>query len=86
MPAFDEPMRAIAKAAKERDWATIDAVLEDRLRLGNRSVMRGFSDARGDALPRLDQPDPVMLADLPSREGITVTAKHGTPQWRHLAQ
>lgn len=77
MAYFDDPIRAIAKAAKLRDWATIDAVLEDLRVCGRVSVVRGFIDARkalGEpGLPALDRPEPVTIHDLPKRHGKPVT-------------
>lgn len=85
MTYFDDPWRSLAKAARQRDWATIDAILDDRLRLGNVSVMRGFGDARLEAgeevRTKLETPDPVLISDLPSREGIEVYDEL-SPKWR----
>lgn len=77
MPYFDEPWREIAKAAKLRDWATIDAVLEDRKLRGNAQVARGQRDARRElgeepALPQLERPEPVTILDLSPDECATV--------------
>jgi hypothetical protein len=90
---FDDPWRAIAKAARLRDWATIDAVLEDKRLAGSTSVRRGFSDARKalgqePTLPTLPAPEPVTIHDLPSREGLIIEGKPDTTEarvWRRKA-
>lgn len=88
MSYFDEPFRTIACAARMRDWATIDAVLEDLRVQGRIGVIRGFSDARKrlglePPPPALHAPDPVTIHDLPSREGIEIIGAEGdSRRWR----
>lgn len=83
MAHFDEPWRAVACAARLRDWAAVDAVLEDLRVQGRFPVMRGFQDAakqQGDeqTLPRLDKPDPVTIHDLTPEERGRAVIDPGT--------
>ncbi len=81
-----DKMRRIARATKQRDWETIDAVLEEQRLLGNSSVMAGFRDALGHStrLPPLDAPDPVTIHDLPSLNGVEIVGRGEgeTRRWR----
>jgi hypothetical protein len=78
---FDDPWRALAKAAKLRDWETVAAVLEDRKMAAGGgvrdSVLRGQADARretGEAerLPALEAPEPVTIHDLSAEQRARV--------------
>lgn len=90
MSYFDEPMRAIACAAKMRDWDTIDAVLEDQRAQGRMTVFNGFADARKrlglePPLPALETPEPVTVHDLPSLDGIKIVGGEGeTHKWEKM--
>lgn len=85
---LDKPMRTIACAAKLRDWATIDRVLEDQRLRGKMAVILGFTDARRElgteARHELASPDPVTIHDLPSREGIEI-CRGFADTWRRKA-
>lgn len=79
MNHLDEPWRALAKAAKLRDWALVDAVLEDRRVRGFTDVRRGFADARRELgqeepLAPLDAPNVVTIHDLTpiERESVKI--------------
>lgn len=73
-----ENIRQIAKAAKQRDWDSVDRALEDMRMCGSMAVIRGYADARKDAgerLPELVAPDPVTILDLPDRDGVETHQK-----------
>lgn len=69
MPYFNEPWRSLAKAAKLRDWETIDAVLADQKVCGRSAIIQGERDAlrelgKEPQLPPLKTPEPVTIHDL----------------------
>ena len=66
---YNEDWRMIAKAARLRDWAAIDAVLADKAACGSENVIRGFNDARKvlgqePPLPALAEPAPLTIHDV----------------------
>lgn len=89
MSYFNNPWRALACAAKLRDWGQIDAILADKALCGNDAVRRGFTDARRKLgqeplLPALSAPEPITIHDLPSLDGIEIvgTGEGQLRKWR----